>query len=129
MSITFDQILEFIRAYYNKADGFVSLHEPKFNGNERKYVIEAIDSTYVSSVGKYVDRFEQMMSDYTGASYAVATANGTAALHMSLIVAGVKQNDLVISQPLTFIATCNALSYIGAEPLFIDIDKDTLGLS
>jgi aminotransferase in exopolysaccharide biosynthesis len=129
MSITFDQILEFIRSYYDKADGFISLHEPKFNGNERKYVLETIDSTYVSSVGKYVDRFEQMMSDYTGASHVVATVNGTAALHMSLIVAGVKKDDLVICQPLTFIATCNALSYLGAEPLFIDVDKDTLGLS
>lgn len=129
MSITFDQILEFIRGYYRNDKGFISLHEPKFIGNERKYVLDAIDSTFVSSVGKYVDQFEQMICDYTGASYAVATVNGTAALHMSLILAGVRKGDLVITQPLTFIATCNALSYLNAEPLFIDVDKDTLGLS
>jgi len=129
MSITFDQILEFIRRYYNNPDGFISLHEPRFVGNEKTYVLDAIDSTFVSSVGKYVDRFEQMMCDYTGASYAIATVNGTAALHMSLILAGVRENDIVITQPLTFIATCNALTYLNAEPLFIDIDKDTLGLS
>lgn len=129
MSITFDKILEFIRSYFNQASGSISLHEPRFIGNERNYVLDAIDSTYVSSVGKYVDKFEQMMCDYTGSTNAVATVNGTAALHISLILAGVRRGDLVITQPLTFIATCNALSYIDAEPLFVDIDKDTLGLS
>jgi perosamine synthetase len=129
MSTTFDRILQFIREYYDKKEEFISLHEPKFIGNERKYVVDAIDSTFVSSVGRYVDKFESMMCHYTGASHAVATVNGTAALHISLLLAGVNRNDLVITQPLSFIATCNAISYLGAEPLFIDVDKDTLGLS
>ncbi len=125
----FDKIVSFIRNYYDIPEGFIPLHEPRFIGNERKYVIEAIESTYVSSVGKYVDRFEEMIRDYTGAKYAVATVNGSAALHMSLILAGVKRNELVITQPLSFIATCNCISYIGAEPLFVDVDMHTLGLS
>jgi len=125
----FQTILEFIRTYYNKPEGLISLHEPHFGGNERKYVLDSIDSTFVSSVGAYVDRFESMICDYTGASFAIATVNGTAALHMSLLLAGVKRDDLVITQPLTFIATCNAISYIGAEPLFIDNDKHTMGMS
>lgn len=129
MSITFDSILKFIREHYRNAEGFIPLHAPFFAANERTYVLDAIDSTYVSSVGKYVDKFEELFKNYTGASHAIATVNGTAALHMSLLLAGVLKNDLVISQPLTFIATCNAISYLGAEPLFIDIDKATLGLS
>ncbi|QNF33804.1 LegC family aminotransferase [Adhaeribacter swui] len=108
---------------------FIPLHEPRFVGNERKYVLDAIDSTYVSSVGKYVDQFEAMIRDYTGARYAVATVNGTAALHMALLLAGVNRNELVITQPFSFIATCNAISYVGASPLFVDINKSTLGLS
>lgn len=129
MFTTFNKILEFIRTYFNKPDGFISLHEPKFIGNEKRYVMDAIDSTFVSSVGQYVGKFESMMCEYTGASYAIATVNGTAALHIALLVAGVKNNDLVITQPLSFIATCNAISYLGAQPLFVDIDNDTLGLS
>lgn len=129
MFTTFDTIIDAIRAHCAKPEGFISLHEPFFAGNEKKYVLDAIDSTYVSSVGKYVNQFESMICDFTGAQYAVATVNGTAALHMSLLLAGVKRNDLVITQPLSFVATCNAISYIGAEPLFIDIDLDTLGLS
>lgn len=108
---------------------FIPLHEPRFIGNEKKYVADAIDSTFVSSVGAYVNRFEEMMQDITGAKYAIATVNGTAALHMALIVAGVKQGDEVLSQDLTFIATANAISYIGAKPVFLDIDRKTLGLS
>lgn len=129
MSTIFDPVISFIRSYYNRVDEFIALHEPLFVGNERKYVIDAIDSTYVSSVGKYVDEFEVRMAQYTGAKYAVATVNGTAALHMALLVAGVEEDDLVITQPLSFIATCNAISYIKASPIFIDVDKDTLGLS
>lgn len=129
MSTIFDRIIEFIRSYYQKPEGFIPLHEPSFMGNEKKYVLDAIDSTYVSSVGKYVNDFEATICQYTGSTYAVATVNGTAALHMSLIVAGVKSGDLVVTQPLSFIATCNAIKYIGASPLFIDIDRDTLGLS
>jgi perosamine synthetase len=125
----FDTIVQFIRQYYNKPEGFIPLHEPRFIGNEKKYVLDAIDSTFVSSVGKYVDRFEEMIREYTGARYAIATTNGSSALHMSLILSGVNRGDLVITQPFTFIATCNAISYVGAEPLFIDIDTSTLGLS
>lgn len=125
----FSHIVKQIREIFGKNEGFIPLHEPKFVGNERKYVLDAIDSTFVSSVGEYVNRFEQQIKDYTGAKYAVACANGTSALHIALLLAGVKQNDLVICQPLTFIATCNALSYLGAEPVFVDIDKQTLGLS
>jgi len=105
------------------------LHEPKFVGNEKAYVLDCIDSTFVSSVGKYVDRFEQMMADYTGAKYAVATVNGTAALHIALRLVGVNQGDEVITQPLSFVATCNAISYCGAMPVFVDVDRDTLGMS
>lgn len=124
----FIHVIEFIRSLY-PAHSFISLHEPYFGGNEKMYVLDCIDSTFVSSVGKYVDRFEEMVRDFTGAKFAVATVNGTAALHISLLLAGVKRNDLVITQPLTFIATCNAISYCGAEPVFVDIDPKTLGLS
>lgn len=123
-----EQILDFIRTIYPNKD-FISLHEPVFAGNEKKYLLDCIDSTFVSSVGKYVDRFEEMVKSYTGAKYAVAAVNGTAALHMALLLNGVGLNDLVITQPLTFIATCNAISYCGAKPVFIDIDRETLGLS
>ncbi len=129
MSEKFKDITNFIREYYNKPNGSIALHEPLFIGNERKYVLDSIDSTFVSSVGKYVDRFESMVMDYTGASHAVATANGSLALHIALIVAGVKKDELVITQPMTFVATCNVISYVGAEPLFIDNDRKTLGLS
>ena len=125
----FNKSIDFIRNYYDIPEGFIPLHEPKFSGNEKLYVNDAIDSTYVSSVGKYVDRFEEMVRDYSGAKYAIATVNGTAALHMSLLLAGVKKNELVITQPLTFISTCNCVNYIGAESLFIDVDMHTMGLS
>lgn len=124
----FYEIAAFIKELYPGKE-FIPLHEPKFIGNERKYVIDAIDSTFVSSVGQYVNRFEQMMCEITGSKYAVATMNGTAALHTALIMAGVKQEDEVITQPLSFIATANAISYIGAKMIFIDVDRDTLGLS
>lgn len=124
----FQPIIDFIRSLYPGRE-FIPLHEPVFTGNEKKYVLDCIDSTYVSSVGRYVDLFEQMICAYTGAQYAVAAVNGTAALHLALLLAGVQRGDLVITQPLTFIATCNAISYCGAEPVFIDIDEQTLGLS
>lgn len=120
--------IDFIRSVFNTQD-FIPLHEPKFNGNEKKYLNECIDSTFVSSVGKFVDQFELMFADYVGAKYAVAAMNGTAALHIALLLAGVQRNTEVITQPLTFIATANAISYCGAEPVFVDVDKDTLGLS
>ena len=124
----YKQTLDFIKSQFPSQE-FIPLHEPRFNGNEKKYLLDCIDSTFVSSVGKYVDDFEKQLAHYTGAKYAVACVNGTAALHMAMIVAGVKKNDIVITQPLSFIATCNAISYIGASHLFVDIDLDTLGLS
>ncbi len=124
----FDETIDFIRATFNTQE-FIPLHEPRFTGNEKKYLNECIDSTFVSSVGKFVDQFEEMIASYTGAKYAVATVNGTSALHISLLLAGVEQNDEVITQPLTFIATCNAISYCNAKPIFVDVDRGTIGLS
>lgn len=120
--------VNFVRELYHTKD-FIPLHAPVFNGNEKKYLNECIDSTFVSSVGKFVTQFEQMIADYTGAKYAVAAVNGTAALHIALILSDVKPDDEVITQSLTFIATANAISYCGAKPVFVDVDKDTLGLS
>lgn len=126
--MTHQDIVDFIRSLYQTTE-FIPLHEPKFVGNEKAYVVDCIDSTFVSSVGKYVDRFEQDIAKYTGAKYAVATVNGTAALHIALKLVGVNQGDEVITQPLSFIATCNAISYCGAKPVFVDVDRDTLGMS
>ncbi|WP_077920736.1 LegC family aminotransferase [Spirosoma sp. 209] len=125
----FDLFVQFVRDTFNDSDGFIPLHEPRFTGNEKKYVNDAIDSTFVSSVGQYVDRFEEQIRTYTGSSYAIATVNGTAALHMALILAGVQRDDLVITQPLSFVATSNAIAYTGATPCFVDVDLDTLSLS
>jgi len=108
---------------------FVPLHRPVFEGNERQYLVDCIDSNFVSSVGERVIEFEQRIADFTGAKYAVATVNGTAALHIALELAGVERGHEVISQALTFIATCNAISYVGAKPVFVDVDRDTLGMS
>jgi aminotransferase in exopolysaccharide biosynthesis len=126
--ISNQSIIKFIKAKFYNTE-FVPLHSPLFVGNEKKYINDAIDSTYVSSVGAYVDKFEEMIKTYTGSKYAIATVNGTSALHVSLILSGVKKNDLVLTQPFTFISTCNAISYTGAEPYFLDIDTNTLGLS
>ena len=104
-------------------------YDPRFIGNERKYLTDVMDSNFVSSVGEYVGKFEQLCAQYTGVKYAVAAVNGTAALHMALIVAGVKANEEVITQSVTFIATANAISYTGSYPVFIDVDKDTMGMS
>ncbi|SUJ13236.1 UDP-4-amino-4-deoxy-L-arabinose--oxoglutarate aminotransferase [Sphingobacterium spiritivorum] len=123
-----DNIISFIRDQY-KTDKFIPLHEPRFRGNEKKYVLDTIDSTFVSSVGAYVDKFEEMMQAYTGAEKAVAVVNGTASLQVALRLAGVKADDEVITQALTFIATANAIVYNHATPIFIDVDLDTMGLS
>ncbi|WP_256003182.1 LegC family aminotransferase [Pedobacter deserti] len=124
----FSQITKFIKSHFPHEE-FIPLHAPVFIGNEKKYVLDAIDSTYVSSVGPYVNRFEEMMVDLTGADHAIAIVNGTNALHMGLILAGVNRGDEVLSQALTFVATANAISYIGAEPVFIDVDGDSFGMS
>lgn len=128
MTNNVSDLIKFIRQTY-KTDDFLPLHEPVFFGNEKKYLNECIDSTFVSSVGKFVDRFEVMMAEYTGAKYAIATVNGTAALHIALQLVGTDENSEVITQPLSFIATCNAISYCGAKPVFVDVDRDTMGLS
>ena len=121
------KIVEFIKKIYKKDKIF--LHEPLFIGNEKKYVNDCIDSTFVSSVGEYVNRFEKEFAKKVESRYAIATVNGTAALHIALILANVERDDEVITQPLTFVATCNAISYIGAKPIFVDVDLDTLGMS
>ncbi len=122
------KVIDFIRKTFGDAD-FIPLHEPRFIGKEKDYLNDCIDSTFVSSVGKYVDRFEKEFAEYVGSRYAVAAVNGTAALHIALLMAGVERGDEVITQPLTFVATCNAISYCGAKPIFVDVDLDTLGLS
>ena len=124
----FKQITDFIHDLYGGGN-FIPLAVPVFIGNEKKYLNECIDTTFVSSVGKFVDRFEEDTARYTGCKRAVVCVSGTNALHMSLILAGVERDDEVLTQALTFVATCNALSYIGAHPVFIDVDRDTMGLS
>lgn len=121
-------IVDFIKQTF-KTNEFIPLHEPRFIGNEKKYLNDCIDSTFVSSVGKYVDTFEKEFAKTVGSKYAIATVNGTAALHVGLLLADVKSGDEVITQPLTFIATCNAISYCGARPVFVDVDLDTMGMS
>lgn len=106
----------------------LALHEPRFQGNEWSYVKDCLDSGWVSSVGEYVNRFEQMLAEYAGVSHAVAVVNGTAALHISLLMVGVKDKEEVIIPSLTFIATANAISYCGAIPLFADVEETTLGI-
>ena len=124
----YEKITNFIKDLYGNQN-FTPLSVPVFVGNEKKYLNECIDSTCVSSVGKFVDCFEEMVAEYTGAKRAVVCVNGTNALHMALMLAGVERNDEVLTQALTFIATCNAISYIGAHPVFIDVDRETMGLS
>jgi len=125
----FKEIVQFIRKLYNQPEGFIPLHAPVFQGNEKKYLEECIDTTFVSSVGKFVDQFEEEIAKYTGATKAVSCVNGTNALHLALQLVGVESDTEVITQPLTFIATANAISYCGAIPVFLDVDMDTMGLS
>lgn len=124
----YSKTISFIKEVYGNKE-FTPLSVPVFIGNEKKYLEECIDTTFVSSVGKFVDRFEEMVAEYTGAKKAVVCVSGTNALHMAMMLVGVKRDDEVITQALTFIATCNAISYIGAHPVFIDVDKETMGLS
>ena len=121
-------IVEFIKGIFQNND-FVPLHEPCFLGKEKQYVLDCIDSTFVSSVGEYVDLFEQKVAEYTDVKYAIATTNGTAALHMALLLAGVQRGDEVLTQAISFVATANAVRYCGAQPIFLDSDRSTLGLS
>jgi perosamine synthetase len=122
------RLIEVVRRLYGTG-AVVPLHVPYFAGNEKKYLLDCIDTTFVSSVGVYVDRFESMMRGVTGAKHAIATVNGTSAIHLSLVLAGVKDGDEVVTQPVTFVATCNAIAYQRAHPVFVDVDSDTLSLS
>lgn len=117
-----------VEAIRSVAGDRAALHEPEFAGNEREYVLETIDSGWVSSVGSYVDRFEQMLAEIVGADRVVATGNGTAALHIALLLAGVRPGDEVLTPALTFIATANAVTYCGAIPHFVDASEETLGV-
>ena len=109
-------------------NGPVALHEPEFDGNELTYLKECIDTSFVSSVGKFVDKFERDLEGYTGAKHAIAVSNGTSALHISLLLAGVVPNDEVLVPALTFVATANAVTYCGAQPHFVDSDVNSLGI-
>lgn len=122
------ELIAFIKKLYNISGG-IPLHTPVFRGNEKKYLLDCIDSTFVSYIGKYVTQFEEMTAQFTGAKYAVAVVNGTAALQIALQVAGVERGDEVITQALTFAATANAIAHTGASPVFVDVDKDTMGMS
>ena len=124
----YKKIILFIRELFGKKTGPIPLHEPVFTGKEKDYVLDCINSTFVSSVGKSVDEFERRVAEYTGAKYAIATVNGTAALHVALLLAGVKQGDEVLTQSVSFVATANAITYCGAIPVFIDSDPRRLGL-
>jgi len=123
----FEKIVSFIKSLY-PTENPVPLHEPRFSGNEKKYLIDCIDTTYVSYVGQYVTRFEDEIRQLTGAKFAVAVSSGTAALHVALLLAKVTPGDEVITQPLTFVATANAISYCGAQPVFVDVERATMGL-
>ena len=129
MGNIYEPVVQKIRELFQQPEAFIPLHAPYFGGNEKKYVLNTLESTFVSSVGAFVNRFEEMMQEITGARYAIATTNGTTALHLALIVAGVKENDEVITQALTFVATANAIRHANAYPVFVDVDKNTLGLS
>ncbi len=122
-----NEFIQFSRTIYE--EDYIPLHRPVFEGNEKLYLNECIDSNFVSSVGKRVVEFEKKIQEYTGCKYAIATVNGTSALHVALHLSNVKRGDEIITQALTFVATCNAISYIGASPVFIDVDIDTLGMS
>lgn len=121
------QLIKLVRDIYQTND-FIPLHAPVFKGKEKSYVVETIESTFVSSVGEFVNQFEQQIEAYTGCTQAIATVNGTAALHTALYMANVQAGDLVLTQALTFVATCNALYHLGAQPVFIDIEHTSFSL-
>ncbi|GKT11116.1 MAG: perosamine synthetase [Thiomicrorhabdus sp.] len=123
----FDPIMQAVRQVYG--NGFVPLHVPCFSQLEKDHLNACIDSTFVSSVGKFVDQFEDEVAAFTGAKHAVAVVNGTLGLFLGLRVVGVQANDLVLTQSLTFVATPNAIKMLGAEPVFLDVSTETLGLS
>ena len=124
----YSETIDFIKNQFPNKD-FIPLHEPSFSGREKEYVLDTIESTFVSSVGAYVDKFEIMMSELSKTHKAVAVVNGTSALQVALRLSGVENGDEVLTQALTFIATVNAIIYNGASPVFLDVDLDTMGLS
>jgi perosamine synthetase len=124
----FKEFVDLVKNIYGSSNP-IPLHAPVFTGNEKKYLNACIESTFVSSVGEFVNEFEKQLAIFTGSKYAVVTSNGTSALHVSLVIAGVRTNDLVITQALSFIATSNAIAYTGAKPVFVDVDLDTMGMS
>ncbi len=121
-----DQIINAIRKVIGKNSAH--LHEPQFEGNEWHYLKECLDSGFVSTVGQYVERFEQEVAEYTDSKHAIALVNGTSALHLAMIIAGVKLGDEVLMPSLTFVATANAASYIGAVPHFVDVNQEDFGV-
>ena len=121
-----NQVVDAIRSVVGTTP--VGLHEPTFDGNEWKYLKECLDSSYVSSVGKFVDQFEESLANYTGAKYAISVVNGTSALHIALKLAGVQPGDEVLVPALTFVATANAVTYCGATPHFVESEEGTLGI-
>ncbi|AGC78683.1 aminotransferase in exopolysaccharide biosynthesis [Nonlabens dokdonensis] len=125
----YKNVIQKIRDLFNESTEFIPLHIPHFSGNEKKYVLECIESTFVSSVGQFVNDFEKSIENLTGAKRCVVCVNGTNAIHLALLASGVNEEDEVITQPLTFIATVNAISYARATPVFVDVDRDTMGLS
>jgi len=125
----FADLIHNLRTAQEYTQGQVVLHAPVFKGREREYVLDAIDSTFVSSVGEYVTRFERMLEEYTGAARAVVCVNGTVALELALRLAGLKAGEHVITQSISFVATANAIRHAGGDPVFVDIDAHTLGLS
>lgn len=125
----FKDIFAFIRELYENEQGFIPLHEPRFMGNEKKYLLECIDSGFVSSVGAFVDSFEKEIAKFCSSKYAIAATNGTSALHAALHTLGINAECEVITQSLSFIATSNAIAYTGATPVYVDVDLDTMGLS
>lgn len=127
--MNYQEIISFIRETFSEKEAKILLHKPVFTGNEKEYVLDTLESTIVSSVGEYVNRSERMMSEIAGTAKAVAVVNGTSGLHLALELVGVNSGDEVITQALTFVATANAISYTGAEPVFVDVDYDTMGLS
>ena len=124
---SYQKFTAFVHSIYG--EGFIPLHRPLFSEDEKLAVAECIDSNFVSSAGKEIEVFEGTIADFTGAKYAIATVNGTAALHVALHLAGVSAGDEVITQAVSFVATANAVSYCRAAPVFIDVDRDTMGMS
>lgn len=124
----YDDIVNFIRDLY-PGKPVIPLHEPVFCGNEKKYLSDCIDSTFVSYLGKYVTRFEELICKFTGSHFAIAVSSGTVALHTALLLSGTEYGNEVITQTLTFVATANAIRHCGADPIFVDCDIETLGMS